>query len=118
MTEIFSPLEYLMQRECENLSGGETQMVAIARALVGSPGLVLFDEPSQGLAPKIVGDVLATIRRLKAEGVASLVVEQNAEVALSVADRAAVIDRGRIAWTGSAAELRGDAALRQRLLGA
>src|SRR6185295_12857005 len=53
-TEIFSPLEYLMQRECENLSGGEMQMVAIARALVGSPGLVLFDEPSQGLAPKIV----------------------------------------------------------------
>ena len=51
-----------MERECENLSGGEMQMVAIARALVGSPGLVLFDEPSQGLAPKIVGDVLATIR--------------------------------------------------------
>ncbi len=63
--EIFSPLEYLMERECENLSGGEMQMVAIARALIGSPGIVLFDEPSQGLAPKVVGDVLATIRRLK-----------------------------------------------------
>ena len=98
--EIFSPLEYLMERECENLSGGEMQMVAIARALIGSPGIVLFDEPSQGLAPKIVGDVLATIRRLKSEGVASLVVEQNAEIALSVADRAAVLDRGRIAWAG------------------
>ena len=117
-TEIFSPLEYLMERECENLSGGEMQMVAIARALVGSPGLVLFDEPSQGLAPKIVGDVLATVRRLKSEGIASLIVEQNAEIALSVADRAAVIDRGRIAWTGVASELAGDAALRQRLLGA
>jgi branched-chain amino acid transport system ATP-binding protein len=117
-TEIFSPLEYLMERECENLSGGEMQMVAIARALVGSPGLVLFDEPSQGLAPKIVGDVLATVRRLKSEGIASLIVEQNAEIALSVADRAAVIDRGRIAWTGAAHELAGDAALRQRLLGA
>jgi branched-chain amino acid transport system ATP-binding protein len=116
--EIFSPLEYLMERECENLSGGEMQMVAIARALIGAPGLVLFDEPSQGLAPKIVGDVLATIRRLQGEGVASLVVEQNAEIALSVADRVAVIDRGKIAWTGSAATLRNDEALRQRLLGA
>jgi len=115
--EIFTPLEHLMERECENLSGGEMQMVAIARALVGSPGLVLFDEPSQGLAPKIVADVLATIRRLKNENVASIVVEQNAEVALSVADRAAVIDRGRIAWIGDAAELRDDDALRQRLLG-
>ena len=116
--EIFSPLEHLMQRECENLSGGEMQMVAIARALIGSPGIVLFDEPSQGLAPKIVGDVLAVIRRLKSEGVASLVVEQNAEIALSVADRAAILDRGRIAWSGSAAELRDDKALRVRLLGA
>jgi branched-chain amino acid transport system ATP-binding protein len=115
---IFSPLEYLLHREAENLSGGEMQMVAISRALVGAPGLVLFDEPSQGLAPKIVGDVLATLRRLKSEGVASLVVEQNAEVALSVADRAAVLDRGRIAWAGEAAELRRDRALRQHLLGA
>ena len=81
------------------------QMVAIARALVGAPGLILFDEPSQGLAPKIVGDVLATIRKLREAGVASLIVEQNAEIALSVADHAAVIDRGRIAWTGDAADL-------------
>jgi branched-chain amino acid transport system ATP-binding protein len=116
--EIFSPVEYLMDRECENLSGGEMQMVSISRALLGSPGLVLFDEPSQGLAPKIVGDVMATIRRLKTEGVASLIVEQNAEIALSVADRAAIIDRGRIAWAGQAEELRNDAKLRQRLLGA
>jgi branched-chain amino acid transport system ATP-binding protein len=116
--EIFSPLEYLMERECENLSGGEMQMVAIARALIGSPGIVLFDEPSQGLAPKVVGDVLSTIRRLKSEGVASLVVEQNAEIALSVADRAAILDRGRIAWSGPAAQLRDDKPLRKRLLGA
>jgi branched-chain amino acid transport system ATP-binding protein len=115
--EIFSPLEYLMERECENLSGGEMQMVAIARALVGSPGLVLFDEPSQGLAPKIVADVFSTIEKLKREKVASLIVEQNAQVALSVADRAAVIDHGTIAWIGSASELRNDSALRQRLLG-
>ena len=63
--EIFSALEYLMGRECENLSGGEMQMVAISRALLGSPGLVLLDEPSQGLAPKVVQDVMATVRRLK-----------------------------------------------------
>jgi branched-chain amino acid transport system ATP-binding protein len=114
---IFSPLEYLMHREAENLSGGEMQMVSIARALLGSPGLVLFDEPSQGLAPKIVSDVLATVRRLKQEGIASVVVEQNAEIALSVADRAVVLDRGTVAWSGDAATLRDDGALRQRLLG-
>jgi branched-chain amino acid transport system ATP-binding protein len=116
--EIFSPLEYLMHREAENLSGGEMQMVSIARALLGSPGLVLFDEPSQGLAPKIVSDVLATVRRLRDEGVASLVVEQNAEIALSVADKAVVLDRGTVAWAGDAATLRDDDALRTRLLGA
>jgi branched-chain amino acid transport system ATP-binding protein len=115
--EIFTPLEYLMERDCENLSGGEMQMVAIARALVGSPGLVLFDEPSQGLAPKIVADVFSTIERLKREKVASLIVEQNAQIALSVSDRAAVIDHGMIAWIGTASELRNDNALRQRLLG-
>jgi len=115
---IFTPLEYLMDREAENLSGGEMQMVAIARALVGSPGLVLFDEPSQGLAPKIVQDVLETIRQLKAEGIAVLIVEQNAETALSVADRAYVLDLGRVVWSGESSELRADAALRRRLLGA
>ncbi|ODT31277.1 MAG: ABC transporter ATP-binding protein [Hyphomicrobium sp. SCN 65-11] len=114
---IFSPLEYLMHRDAENLSGGEMQMVSIARALLGSPGLVLFDEPSQGLAPKIVSDVLATVRRLKQEGIASVVVEQNAEIALSVADRAVVLDRGTVAWAGDAVTLRDDDALRQRLLG-
>ena len=66
VTDIFTPLKYLMAREAETLSGGEMQMVAIARALLGAPGLMLFDEPSQGLAPKIVDDVLGVIRRLKA----------------------------------------------------
>jgi branched-chain amino acid transport system ATP-binding protein len=115
---VFSALEHLMHREAENLSGGEMQFVSISRALVGSPGLVLLDEPSQGLAPKVVGDVLATVRRLKNQGVASLVVEQNAEVALAVADRAAVLDRGKMVWNGDAAVLRADAGLRRRLLGA
>jgi branched-chain amino acid transport system ATP-binding protein len=117
VTGIFTALDYLMDREAETLSGGEMQMVAIARALLGAPGLVLFDEPSQGLAPKIVLDVLATIERLKAEGVASIIVEQNADVALSVADHAVILDNGRVAWSGPAAVLREDSALKRRLLG-
>ena len=114
---IFSALEYLMHRECENLSGGEMQMVAISRALVGGPGLVLFDEPSQGLAPKVVQDVMTTIRRLRSENVASLVVEQNVGTALDVADRVYVLRNGTLAHTGPAAELRDDRALRTALLG-
>jgi len=115
--EIFTALEYLRQRECENLSGGEMQMVAISRALLGSPGLVLLDEPSQGLAPRMVQLVLQVIGRLRAAGVAVLLVEQNAPGALSVADRVYVMDRGRIAHQGPAAELARDPALRLRLLG-
>jgi branched-chain amino acid transport system ATP-binding protein len=114
--EIFSALEYLMHRECENLSGGEMQMVAISRALLGSPGLVL-DEPSQGLAPRMVQQVLAVIGKLKQEGIAVLLVEQNPLTALSVAERVYVMDKGRIVHQGSAPELRQDQPLRTRLLG-
>jgi len=117
MFEIFSPLEYLLHRECENLSGGEMQMTAIARALLGSPGLVLFDEPSQGLAPKIVQDVMQTITRLKHEGIAVLVVEQNALSALEVCDRVYVMDMGRIVHHGPARTLLEDDAKRISLLG-
>jgi branched-chain amino acid transport system ATP-binding protein len=113
----FTALEYLRHRDCENLSGGEMQMVAIARALLGSPGLILFDEPSQGLAPKVVRDVVTLIARLKAEGIAALVVEQNAPTALAVSDRVYVMDRGTIVHEGPASELRDDAARRRRLLG-
>jgi branched-chain amino acid transport system ATP-binding protein len=114
---IFSALEYLLHRECENLSGGEMQMVAISRALLGSPGLVLLDEPSQGLAPRIVQQVLGTIGLLKREGIAVLVVEQNPIAALSVADRVYVMDKGKIVHAGDARELLDDGALRTRLLG-
>ena len=117
MFDIFSPLEYLMHRDCENLSGGEMQMVAIARALLGSPGLVLFDEPSQGLAPKIVQDVMQTITRLKQEGVSVLVVEQNAKSVLEVCDRVYVMDLGRIVHQGDARELLDDDNKRVGLLG-
>lgn len=117
MFELFSALEHLLRRDAENLSGGEMQMVAIARALLGAPGLVLFDEPSQGLAPKIVQDVMAAIQRLKAEGISVLVVEQNAVSALEVADRVYVMDHGRIVHGGAADDLLRDTVARERLLG-
>ena len=117
MFGIFSALEHLMERECENLSGGEMQMVAISRALLGAPGLVLFDEPSQGLAPKVVQDVMTTVSRLREAGISALVVEQNAATALGVSDRAYVMDRGRIVHEGPAADLLADDDLRIGLLG-
>jgi branched-chain amino acid transport system ATP-binding protein len=116
--EVFSALEHLQERECENLSGGELQMVAIARVLLGAPGLVLLDEPSQGLAPRLVQEVMRVVRRLRDEGAAVLLVEQNVTTALEIADRACVLDRGRVAYAGTAAALREDAALCRRLLGA
>lgn len=117
VSDIFTPLKYLMRREAETLSGGEMQMVAIARCLLGSPGVALFDEPSQGLAPKIVQDVLGVIRLLKQEGIATIMVEQNADVALEVADRVTILSQGQVVWNGGAPALRHDPGLRRRLLG-
>ena len=114
---IFSALEYLMERECENLSGGEMQMVAISRALLGSPGLVLFDEPTQGLAPKIVQDVMTVISRLKEARISAVIVEQNITTALKVSDRGYVMDRGRIVLEASADELLKDKSNYAGLLG-
>ncbi|WP_437564246.1 ABC transporter ATP-binding protein [Sorangium sp. So ce542] len=110
---LFPALEYLLDRDSENLSGGEMQMVAIGRALLGGPGLVLLDEPSQGLAPKLVQDVMKTIARLRDEGIGVLVVEQNVRSALAVCDRAYVIRGGRVVRHGPAKALLEDA----RLLG-
>ena len=115
--EIFSALEHLRWRECENLSGGEMQMVAISRALMGSPGLVLFDEPSQGLAPRMVQQVLEVIKKLREERVAVLLVEQNPLLALSVADRVYVLDKGKVVYEGPSQNLRTDQALRETFLG-
>ena len=113
--EIFPALRHLLPRECENMSGGELQMVSISRALVGAPGLVLFDEPSQGLAPKVVQDVMRTIARLRDDGVGALVVEQNVRTVLAVADRVYVMHGGRIVHHGEAAALRDDVAARTAL---
>lgn len=115
---LFSALEYLLDRDCENLSGGEMQMVAISRALLGGPGLILLDEPSQGLAPKLVQDVMHAIRRMRDEGMAVLVVEQNALSALDVTDRAYVLDKGEIVFEGKSAALKADQHRRRALLGA
>ena len=117
LSQVFPALQHLVARECENMSGGELQMVAISRALLGSPGIVLFDEPSQGLAPKVVQDVMRTVRRMKAEGIASLIVEQNALAALEIADRVYVMDRGRIVHEGQAQDLLDNPAQRRRLIG-
>ena len=115
--ELFPAVEYLLDRESENLSGGEMQMVAIGRALMGGPGLVLLDEPSQGLAPKLVQDVMKTITRLKNENIGVLVVEQNIRSVLAVSDRVYVIQQGRVVHEGSAAALLADDVTRTRLLG-
>jgi branched-chain amino acid transport system ATP-binding protein len=115
--EIFTALEHLRHRECENLSGGEMQMVSLSRALLGSPGLVLLDEPSQGLAPRMVQQVVAVIKKLQAAGIAVLLVEQNALSALAVAERVYVMDKGRVVHQGPAPGLLKDTSLRTRLLG-
>jgi len=94
------------------------QMVAISRALLGSPGLVLFDEPTQGLAPKVAQDVMTTVQRLKSEGISVLLVEHNALSALAVSDRVYIMDLGKIIYEGSARALLEDEGLRLKLLGA
>jgi len=99
------------------LSGGEQQMLAIARALMSRPRYLLLDEPSLGLAPRIVAEVAALIREVHAEGVAVLLVEQNAALALSLADRAYVMEGGKIVARGAAAELREDQDIQEFYLG-
>jgi branched-chain amino acid transport system ATP-binding protein len=99
------------------LSGGEQQMLAIGRCLMGTPELVMFDEPSLGLAPAVVQAVLATIRDLNREGLTCVLVEQNVAVSLRLANRAYVLENGRITLAGSGAELLADDRVRQAYLG-
>jgi branched-chain amino acid transport system ATP-binding protein len=103
--ERFPKLRELRARKAGKLSGGEQEMLAIGRALVGNPSLLLIDEPSQGLAPIVVGDLYRTLAELRAAGVAILLVEQNALLALKVAERAYVLDDGRIVYDGAGADL-------------
>ena len=106
--ERFPKLRELGDRRGRFLSGGEQQMLAIARALVTGPELILLDEPSQGLAPLVVEAVVGTIADLKRERVSLLLVEQNVELACGLADRVYVIDQGRIVFEGTPAALRAD----------
>ena len=99
-----------------SLSGGEQQMLALARALVGQPRLLLIDEPTQGLAPNLVASIASSLVAIKQRGLSILLVEQNARVALEIADRAYLIDHGVIQYSGSAAQLKADAAIQRKYL--
>ncbi len=115
--EIFPRLKERAAQPAGLLSGGEQQMVAIGRALMGRPRFLLLDEPSMGLAPLVVAEIFAVIRRLHTEGTTVLVAEQNARMALSVSQRAYVIEAGLVVKAGSAAALAGDPAVREAYLG-
>ncbi|WP_020416669.1 ABC transporter ATP-binding protein [Amycolatopsis sp. ATCC 39116] len=117
MFELFPPLEQRRNQRAETLSGGERQMLAIGRALMSRPDLLLLDEPSLGLAPRTAAQIVATLRRLRAEtGLTLLLVEQNAGTALSVADRAVVLNVGRKVADDEAARLAADDRVRRAYL--
>jgi branched-chain amino acid transport system ATP-binding protein len=114
---LFPRLAERRQQLAGSLSGGEQQMLAIARALMGRPTLLLLDEPSLGLAPKLVTDLMATLATLHRDGLSMLLVEQNAAAALAIADRAVVLESGSVRLQGSAAELRHNPELQALYLG-
>jgi len=115
--ERFPALRERLESKGRLLSGGEQEMLAIARALMTGPDLLLLDEPSQGLAPMIVSTVMETIRELKSQRVSMLLVEQNAEMALQLADRVYVIDHGAVVFEGTSAALRNDRGVMATYLG-
>jgi branched-chain amino acid transport system ATP-binding protein len=114
---LFPVLRDKRQALAGNLSGGQQQMLAIGRALMSDPRLLLLDEPSMGLAPRLVAEIFAQVAGLKAQGTTILLVDQNARAALSVADRGYVMERGRIVLEGAAAQLLHDPQVQQAYMG-
>lgn len=116
VTQLFPNLARMPKRLGGNMSGGEQQMLTIARTLMGNPSCILLDEPSEGVAPVIVQEMATAILELRRQGVAILLCEQNVHFAMSVADRAYIMEKGEICFSGSIAELRADAELVSRYL--
>jgi branched-chain amino acid transport system ATP-binding protein len=114
---LFPRLQERLPQRAETLSGGEQQMLAIGRALMTQPKLLMLDEPSQGIAPKLVDDILAAVGRIRDLGTTVLLVEQRLAEALELADRAYVLQTGRIVMEGLAADIAGDAGVRKAYLG-
>ena len=120
LEQVFALFPRLAERQAQlagSLSGGEAQMVAVGRALMSRPKLLLCDEPSLGLAPLLVRELLATLARLRDKGITILLADQNAQAALRIADRAYILDTGRVVASGASATLADDARLRAAYLG-
>jgi branched-chain amino acid transport system ATP-binding protein len=118
MFELFPRIKQKRYQMGGTLSGGEQQMLAISRALMSEPKVLMLDEPSLGLAPKVVGEVFGIIERLKKEGITILLVEQNAFAALKISDYAYVMENGKIVMQAPASELIGNDEVRKKYLGA
>ena len=117
MFDLFPRLQERLQQDAGSLSGGEQQMLAIGRALMGNPRVLLMDEPSEGLAPLIVAEVGRTIARLKKAGQSIVLVEQNMKLALDLADDVVMLNTGRVVFAGGVAEVRDNEALLTQHLG-
>ncbi|MEV4347237.1 ABC transporter ATP-binding protein [Actinoplanes sp. NPDC049596] len=115
--DLFPVLGEMRHRLAGALSGGQQQMLAIGRALMSQPRLLLLDEPSMGLSPKLVEDILAVLKRLRSEGLTLLLVEQNAKLTFEATSSCLVVENGAVAMTGTSAELRNDPRVRQIYLG-
>ena len=114
IAETFPRLAERLDQEGSSLSGGEQQMLAIARAMMAKPKMILLDEPSEGIMPLLVHEMFALFSRMRAQGTTLLLVEQNVERALSISDRAYILDQGRIGHTGAAQALLADREIQER----